>query len=50
LLVLIDQLIIESGINSIKDMGKLISLVIQKSKGKADGKTISDCVKEKLIS
>ena len=50
LLVLIDQLIIESGINSIQDMGKLISLVIQKSKGRADGKTISDCVKEKLIS
>tara|TARA_Y100001968_G_C19395496_1_gene738066 strand:- start:405 stop:854 length:450 start_codon:yes stop_codon:yes gene_type:complete len=48
LLVLIDQLMIESGINSRKDMGKLISLVIQKVKGRSDGKMISDCVKEKL--
>ena len=39
---------IESGINSRKDMGKLISLVIQKVKGRSDGKMISDCVKEKL--
>tara|TARA_B100001250_G_C19816868_1_gene798965 strand:- start:8456 stop:8905 length:450 start_codon:yes stop_codon:yes gene_type:complete len=48
LLVLIDQLMIQSGINSRKDMGKLITLVIQKVKGRSDGKMISDCVKEKL--
>ena len=48
LLNLVDQLMSETGFNSKKDMGKLISLVIQQSKGRADGKMISDCVKEKM--
>ena len=47
-LLLVDKLMSETGINSIKEMGRLISLVIQHSKGRADGKTISECVKEKL--
>ena len=49
LLALIDELMIQSGFNSRQDMGKLIALVIQNSKGRADGKAISDCVKDKLI-
>tara|TARA_B100001250_G_scaffold332445_1_gene297863 strand:- start:424 stop:882 length:459 start_codon:yes stop_codon:yes gene_type:complete len=49
LLELIDKLMIQSGFNSRQDMGKLIGLVIKKSKGRADGKEISDCVKDKLI-
>ena len=45
---LIDSLIIELNINSIQEMGKLISSTIAKAKGRADGKTISSIVKEKL--
>jgi uncharacterized protein YqeY len=37
------------GISSKKEMGKLIAVVMRESKGRADGKTISDCVKERLI-
>ncbi len=45
---LIDSLIIELNINSMQEMGKLISSTIAKAKGRADGKTISSMVKEKL--
>ena len=46
--LLIDSLIVELQINSKKDMGKLIAAVMNKSKGRADGRTISDFVKQKL--
>ena len=45
----LDRLINELGISSKKEMGKLIAVVMRESKGRADGKTISDCVKERLI-
>ena len=35
-------------LNEIKDIGKVIGIVIKKTEGKADGKRISDIVKEKL--
>ena len=49
LIKLVDRLINELGITSKKEMGKLIAVVMRESKGRADGKTISDCVKERLI-
>ena len=45
---LIDQLIGELNITSMKDMGRLIASVIIRAKGRADGKTISAIVKKKL--
>ena len=49
LIELVDTLINELGISSKQEMGKLIAEVMRRSKGRADGKTISDCVKERLI-
>ena len=46
--LLIDSLIAELKINSKKDMGKLIAAVMNKAQGRADGRTISDFVKQKL--
>jgi uncharacterized protein YqeY len=45
---LINSLMTELGIASKQDMGKLISAVMSKAKGRADGRTISDSVKKKL--
>ncbi|MDT8715315.1 GatB/YqeY domain-containing protein [Clostridium sp. 19966] len=39
---------LEVGANSIKEMGKLMSAVIPKVKGRADGKLVSKLVKEHL--
>ncbi len=36
--------------NGMKDMGKVMGIVSQRLLGKADGKTISKIVKEKLSS
>jgi uncharacterized protein YqeY len=38
----------EVGANSMKDMGKVMSAVIEKVKGRADGKLVSALVKEHL--
>jgi uncharacterized protein YqeY len=38
----------EVGANSMKDMGKVMSAVIERVKGKADGKLVSAIVKEHL--
>ena len=38
----------ETGADSMKDMGKVMGLATQRLAGKADGKTISKIVKEKL--
>jgi len=46
---IIDTLIKELSISSKKDMGKLISSVLKKVKGRADGKMISEIVKKKLV-
>jgi len=48
LVQIIDALISQLGIKSKNDIGKLISAVIKESKGRADGKTISDLVKARL--
>jgi uncharacterized protein YqeY len=39
---------VEVGANSIKDMGKIMSVVTAKTKGRADGKLVSIIVKEHL--
>ena len=45
---LIDQLIDELNIRSMKDMGRLIASAVSRAQGKSDGKTISEIVKKKL--
>jgi len=44
----IDEIIAETGANGMKDMGKVMGVASQKLAGKADGKTISVIVKNKL--
>ena len=44
---LVDEAIKNLGATSIKDMGKIIKEVAQKSAGQADNKTISDSVKNR---
>lgn len=39
---------VEVGANSMKDMGRLMSAVIDRTKGRADGKVVSTIVKEHL--
>lgn len=41
--------VIEVGANSIKDMGKVMAVVQPRVKGRADGKIVSQIVKEQLI-
>ena len=45
---LVDNVITELSITSKQQMGKLMSVVMSRAKGKADGKTISEVVKQKL--
>lgn len=40
--------IAESGANGLKDMGKVMKLVMPKVSGRADGKVVNDIVREKL--
>tara|TARA_B100000965_G_scaffold320826_1_gene281979 strand:+ start:477 stop:929 length:453 start_codon:yes stop_codon:yes gene_type:complete len=44
----VSKVIVESNSIGLKDMGKVIGLVVKEIQGKADGKTISDIVKQKL--
>lgn len=46
----IQRTIQEAGAVGIKDMGKVMKLLMPKLTGKADGKTVGDKVKEKLSS
>ena len=46
--VIVSKVIIESDSNGLKDMGKVIGLVMNKIQGRADGKTISNIIKQKL--
>nr|WP_097026251.1 GatB/YqeY domain-containing protein [Clostridium peptidivorans] len=46
--IIILQVIEEVGANSIKDMGKVMAVVVPKTKGRADGKAVSEIVKELL--
>ena len=46
--VIVSKVIVETNSNGIKDMGKVIAEVIKRCEGKAEGKTISAIVKQKL--
>ena len=45
---LVSKVIIELNSHGLKDMGKVIAEVLKRCLGSADGKTISDIVKQKL--
>lgn len=45
---IVEEVITELGANSMADMGKVMSLVMSKVAGRADGSTVSQIVKEKL--
>ncbi len=47
---LVDEAIQETGASSMKDMGKVIKLVIEKAQGRAEGSVVSKIVKAKLSS
>ena len=47
---MVDEAIKESGAQSPRDMGKVMSILRPKTAGKADGKLVSDIVKEKLAN
>ena len=47
---LVEQAIVESEATSMKDMGKVMFNLRPKTAGKADGKLVSDIVKEKLAN
>lgn len=44
----VDEIIAQTGADSMKDMGKVMGIVNAKLAGKADGKTISGVVKQRL--
>lgn len=44
----VEQVITEVGATSIKDMGKVVKLVLERVKGRAEGSVVSRIVKEKL--
>ena len=46
--IVVDEVITQTGANSMKDMGKVMGMVNKKLAGQADGKTISGIVKNKL--
>lgn len=45
---MVTEAIAESGASSAKDMGKVMKLVLERVKGRADGSLVSRLVKEKL--
>jgi len=47
---LVDEAISQSGASQISDMGRVISMVVGKSGGRADGSVVARLVKEKLSS
>ena len=47
---MVEEAIAESGAASPRDMGKVMGLLRPKTQGKADGKVVSDIVKEKLAA
>lgn len=48
LAALVDAAIAETGASSMRDMGKVMGLVTQRSQGRADGRAASDLVKARL--
>lgn len=49
LVKLVDQAVGETGASDLKDMGRVIGVVMGKVKGRADGKKVADLVKSKLF-
>mgnify|MGYP003705876639 FL=1 len=47
---IIQEIILQTGAEGMKDMGKVMGIASKKMAGKADGKTISTIVKQKLSS
>ena len=47
---IIDQVIVETNSSSLSDIGKCMGILIQRTKGKADGALISRILKESLSS
>ena len=47
---MIDQVIVETNSSSLSDIGKCMGILIQRTKGKADGALISRILKESLSS
>jgi len=45
---IVEQVIKETGASSMRDMGKVMKIVMEKVKGRADGSLVSKIVKEKL--
>ena len=45
---LIDEVVVSIGAETMADMGKVMSTVMGKTKGRADGSKVSRIVKEKL--
>ena len=46
---IVSKVIIQTNSVGIKDMGKVIGIVVKQTEGGADGKTISNIVKQKLL-
>ena len=46
---IVDEVIAQTGASSMKDMGKVMGITNSRLAGKADGKTISGIVKERLL-
>jgi uncharacterized protein YqeY len=47
---IVNEIIAETGATSISEMGKVMSIVMSKIKGQADGTTVSNLVQAKLTS
>lgn len=45
---LVDEAIAETGATSVKDMGKIMSVLNPRTKGRADGKVVNEVVRKKL--
>jgi hypothetical protein len=48
IITVVDEIIAQTGVNSIKQMGKVMGPVMEKLKGRADGQKIQAIVKAKL--
>ncbi len=47
---IVEEVIKETGASSMKDMGKVMKIVMEKTQGRAEGSVVSKIVKEKLSS
>ncbi|MEN1759757.1 GatB/YqeY domain-containing protein [Anoxynatronum sibiricum] len=50
LMAIVQDAVAATGAESVKDMGRVMSLVMEKTKGKADGKTVNQLVRQCLSS